>query len=247
MAGRSHHHARRSSDYPIAFGSVAQDDWRVTVTLHEAAHTGRLRQLLHEVEVEGEVRTRLGERVAVGGNGDEAVVFLYTTSSDAAHEAERITREVVQEDGLDADFAVHRWHPIEERWEDEQVPLPATEAARELEHEHLDEDEIAESEELKMGLWEARVEFETHQDAVALAERLEAEADELLPGWTVALRRHWKYLLIGADNEDQANQIAERLQGELPAGAKIQVEPSGALVWQVNWTSPFAVFGGLGT
>ena len=31
--------------------------------------------------------------------------------------------------------------------------------------------------------------------------------------------RHWRYLLIGADNEDQANEIAEQSAAELPAGA----------------------------
>jgi hypothetical protein len=224
---------------------VAEDDWRVTVTLRDGARASQLRQALHEHEVEEEVRDRLGTRIAVGeGNG---VVFLYANTREAAREAERVVREILIAHGLDADFRVDRWHPIEERWEDERVPLPTTDAERRAEHERREENEIAESERLGAALWEVRVELDSHRDAVNLAERLQAESDSLLPGWTFAVVRRWKYLLIGADSEDQGNQIADRLKSELPPGATIQVEPSGALAWQTLRTNPFAVFGGLGT
>ena len=77
-------------------------------------------------------------------------------------------------------------------------------------------------------------------------DQIVAERDTLVPGWTVSVVRRWKYLLVGADNEDQANQIAQRLQGELPGGARLEVEPSGTLAWQARPSNPFAVFGGLG-
>ena len=54
-----------------------------------------------------------------------------------------------------------------------------------------------------------RIEFDSHRDAAAMADRIESEADDLLPGYTISVVRHWKYLLIGADNEDQAHEIAE--------------------------------------
>lgn len=224
---------------------VGEDDWRVTVALREEADAERLRQALNEHEVEEEVRDRLGTRIAVG-EGD-GVVFLYTNAREAAREAERVVGEILLAQGLDADLAIDRWHPIEERWEDERVRLPATEAERHTEHERLEEDEIAESEQLGAALWEVRVELGTHHDAIALAERLQAGSEPLVPGWTFPVVRRWKYLLIGADNEDQANQIAQRLKGELPPRATIQVEPSGALVWQTIRGTPFAVFGGLGS
>jgi hypothetical protein len=222
---------------------VAEDDWRVTVTLAEGAQVGRLRQLLQEHEVETEVRERLGDRVVVG-EGD-GVVFLYTTTREAAREAERVVGEILSALGVDGDVAVDRWHPIEERWEDERVPLPTSGAERQVEHERLEQDEVAESERLGAALWEVRVELESHRDAVALAERLRAERDSLVPGWTFSVGRRWKYLLIGAGSEDQAHEIAERLEGMLPAGASIEVEPSGALARPTF--NPFAVFGGLGT
>lgn len=222
-----------------------EEDWRATVTLHDKARMGRLRHALDEHEVGEEASDRLGGRVAVSEGVD--CLFLYTDTREAAREAEGVVRQILLAHDLDADFALDRWHPIEERWENERVPLPRTDAERQAEHEHLEEDEIAESEKLGVALWEVRVELDSHHEAVALAERLQGESDALLPGWTCSVVRRWKYLLIGADTEDQANQIAEHLTGRLPAGATIHVEPSGGLAWQTTGRNPFVVFGGLGT
>jgi hypothetical protein len=224
---------------------VAQDDWRVTVTLPTEEHSGQVIASLAETEVEKDVRRALGERVVVGGGDDPGVVFLYTGARESALEAERVVRSVVGEHGIAAEYTIHRWHPEEERWEPEEVALPTTEARHEAEHERLEEDEAEESEELGEALWEVRIELDSHRDAVALADRIESEADDLLAGYTISVVRSWKYLLIGADNEDQAREIAEQLRGQLPAGAELKVEPSGALVWRSVKVSPFAVLGGL--
>jgi hypothetical protein len=220
------------------------DDWRVTVTLHGKGSASSLREVLHAHEVDEEVRGRLGNRVVVS-DGD-GVVFLYTNTRGAAREAERVVRELLLAHDLGAEFAIDRWHPVEERWEDERARLPRTEAERQAEHERLEADEIAESEELGAALWEVRVELGSHREAVSLAEHLAAESEALLPGWTCSVQRRWKYLLIGADTEDQAEEIADRLQRELPPGATIHVEPSGAIAWKVMGNNPFAVVGGLG-
>jgi hypothetical protein len=223
---------------------MAQDDWRVTVKLPTEEHSGRLVASLAETEVEQDVRTSLGDRVVVGGGDDPGVVFLYTGTREAAREAEKVVRGIVAEHDVEAEYAIHRWHPEEERWEPEGVTLPDTAAEHEVEHERLEEDEITESDDVG-ALWEVRIELDSHRDAVALADRIESEADELLSGYTVSVVRHWRYLLIGADNEDQAQEIAEKLRDELPAGAELKVEASGALVWQSMKPSPFAVLGGL--
>lgn len=216
----------------------------MTVTLPTEEHSGRLVASLAEAEVEQDARKALGDRVVVGGGDDPGVVFLYTGTREAAREAEKLVRGIVAEHGLEAGYAIHRWHPEEERWEPESVALPTSAAEHETEHERLDEDEVAESEEIG-ALWEVRIELHSHHDAVALADRIESEADELLAGYTVSVVRHWRYLLIGADNEDQAREIAEKLRGELPSGAELKVEASGALVWRSVKPSPFAVLGGL--
>jgi hypothetical protein len=225
---------------------VAQDDWRVTVILPAEEHSGRLTESLGEIEVEEDVRKTLGDRVIVGGGDNAGVVYLYAGTQEAAHGAVQVVRGILAQHDVQGDIAVHRWHPEEERWEGEDAALPATGAEHAAEHERLEADEVAESEELG-ALWEVRIEFDSHHDASAMAERLDSEADAVLPGMTITVVRHWKYLLIGADSEDQAHEIAEKIGGELPAGAELKVEASGTLVWRAVKPSPFAVLGGLAT
>jgi hypothetical protein len=61
----------------------------------------------------------------------------------------------------------------------------------------------------------------------------------------LVVRRH-TFLLVGAANEDDAKSLAERLRGEVPAGAVVAVEPGGGMVWEVTPQNPFVLFGGLG-
>jgi hypothetical protein len=225
---------------------VDHDDWRVTVTLRDADGAGGFRRALHEHRVEDEARERFGDRVAVG-DGEEGEILLYAGTREAAAEAERVVRDLLQQHGMEAGVRVDRWHPVEERWEEEDVPLPSTDAELQAEHERLEQDEIAESEQLGAALWEVRIELASRHDADALEERLRAESDSILPGWTFSVVRRWRYLVIGADTEDQANEVARRLKGELPPGATIQVGPSDALAWRAMPSNPFAVFGGLGS
>jgi len=210
------------------------DDWRLTATLKP----DRIRQLLQrlrEHEVEDDARDRLGGTVAVSAEGDN--VYAYADSPEAVHEAERIIAELIRERGLEAETAIHRWHELEQRWEDEAVPLPQTEAERRAEHERLEATEAAEARQRGRALWEVRLELPSHEETRALAQRLEDEGVPVIARWT--------YLLIGAENEDATRALAERLRDEAP-NATVQVEPSGEMVAQVTPANPFAIFGGLG-
>jgi hypothetical protein len=213
------------------------EDWRVTVTLHEEGLAGLFLGWLHEHRVSDDVRERLGNRVAVGTG--EGRVFLYADTPDAAGEAERVVRDVLAARELEAEIRIDRWHPLSERWEDESVPLPRTEAEREAEREFAKAEDTAESQETGAARWEVRVELQSHEDAQALAERLERDGLPVVQRWT--------FLIVGANNEDEARSLAERLRGAVPGGATVHVEPGGGLVWQVLPRNPFAVFGGLGT
>ena len=79
--------------------------------------------------------------------------------------------------------------------------------------------------------WEVRVETKTLGEAHDLTERLEAE------GYNVS--RTFTYVVVGTETREDAVVLARRIQGE--------VEPGGELVYEVQPTNPFAVFGGLGT
>ncbi len=86
--------------------------------------------------------------------------------------------------------------------------------------------------------FEVRVDLPSHREAVRFAEHLRAEG---LP----AVRR-WKYLVVGATDEDGARALATRLESEAPSGSEVVVEGSGQVAYAERPANPFAVFGGLG-
>ena len=78
--------------------------------------------------------------------------------------------------------------------------------------------------------WEVRVEAESLREAHDLAEQLRNE------GYDVS--RTFTYVIAGTESREQAVELARRIHGE--------VEPGGELVYEVQPSNPFAVFGGLG-
>ena len=203
----------------MADNAVADNnDWRVTITLANLADAEKTRQSFLEHEVEEDVRRKLGRNVAVGAGDSQ--IFLYAGTENAARDAERVARDVLAGQGIQAEFALHRWHPIEEEWEDPDVALPQTEAERQAEHQRLEDAETAESLATGSAQWEARVEFPSRHEAVALADKLRSE------GRTVIQR--WKFLVVGANNEDDARELADQIRREAPPDATVRAEAAGA-------------------
>jgi hypothetical protein len=212
------------------------DDWRVTVDFDDEGDGAQFAERLAAFELEAEERERLGDRVIVSRDGPR--VFLYTDAEERARAVHETVSARIESEGLSALTAFERWHPVEQAWKDPSVPMPRTEEQLEAEHERLQAREAAESLEKGRSEWEVRVELASHEDTVALAERLESEG--------IPVVRRYTFLLAGAVNEDDARALAERLEREAPQGARIAVEPGGGLVWEVAPSNPFAVFGGLG-
>jgi hypothetical protein len=208
------------------------DDFRVTVTFDDPATAGRLGDRLQAHKVEDEARTRLGGRVSVSSDGPR--VFLYANSAAAAQEAEQAVRAILDQDGFQADFALDRWHPIEEQWEDGSQPMPVSASERDAERDRREADEEAESQASGFADWEVRVDMPTHREAVALAERLKAEGREPI--------RRWKYVIVGANTEDEAHELAKTIRAEA-AEARVAVEPALGMVGDAADGSPFAIFG----
>jgi len=199
---------------------VADDDWRVTVTLHDQRHVGRTLQSLLERKAQDDKLLHLGHRVAV--SADDTAVFLYAGTEEAAREADRVAREVMAQRGLAADYAVDRWHPLAQEWQDAAVALPQTADQRQDEHQRLEDEQASESVTTGRAQWEVRIELPSHQDAVELAERLRREGRSVI--------RRWKFLVVGANNEDQANDLARTLAQEAPAATSVHPEPAGVIV-----------------
>jgi hypothetical protein len=202
------------------------NDWRVTATLHDAAHADRVLESMREHEVENDVRHRLGGRVAVSVDGPS--IFLYAGTENAAREADGIVRDLTAKHGLSADFALDRWHPAEEEWESADVALPQTDQERSAEHERLEEDETRESLATGHAQWEVRIELPSHHAAVQLADRLKAEGRPVI--------RRWTLLVLGANDSDDASALADAIKQEAPADAKVDVQELGPLI-------PFARIG----
>jgi hypothetical protein len=192
-------------------------DWRVTISLPSQAHVEQARRSLSEQEVEQDVRSRLGRSIVVG-SGDSRI-FLYAGTELAASEAERAARDVLGQLGIEAQFAVDRWHPIEEEWQSPDIAMPQTEAERQAEHQRLEDAETAESLAAGSPQWQARAELGSHREAVALASKLQGE------GYVVV--RRWKFLIVGASNEDDAQALAAHMGQEAPPDAQVVAEPAG--------------------
>jgi len=70
-------------------------------------------------------------------------------------------------------------------------------------------------------MFEVRVQLPSHRESVALAARLAGE------GYSVV--RRWRFLVVGANNADQAEEFAAKVRAEAPADAVVSTEEVGAL------------------
>jgi len=193
-------------------------DWRLTVRLRDASEAGLAAEHLSAHKVEGEVQRRLGGRVVVGiGAGDE--LFLYTHSRAAAATAQESASALLAGHGLAADYVLDRWHPVEEEWEPADVALPATAAEVAAERQRLDAEETSESLASGIAMFEVRVQLPSHRDSVALADRLRSA------GYSVV--RRWRFLVVGANNADQAEEFAASIRQQAPPGAVVSTEEVG--------------------
>jgi hypothetical protein len=212
------------------------DDWRITIDFDDEENGTQLVEWLAARRFESEERDSFGGRVAVSRDGP--VVFLYADTEELARDADGIVRALLSSEGLQAQVAFERWHPVEQEWKDAALPLPRTEEELEAERERQQAREAAESLASGEAEWEVRVSLPSREATDELADRLEGEG--------IPVTRRATFLLVGAVNQDEAVALAERLRAEAPEGASVEVEPGGAMVWEVSPKNPFAVFGGLG-
>lgn len=200
------------------------EDWRVEARLADSSAAAQLHAAAGAAKLYEHARRELYGRAAL--SHDENRVLAYTDTREHAEAAQVALEALVAMEGLAASYAIQRWHPLAERWEDADVPLPSGEEAIEEEaHEGEAADlalDYAEAQRAGVPEWEVRVTLPKHSDAVALAKKL-AEGD-------IRSQRHWTYLLIGAFSEEEANMLAERIRGEAPEGSDVRVEGTMAYV-----------------
>ncbi|MBV9606240.1 MAG: hypothetical protein JO027_14085 [Solirubrobacterales bacterium] len=213
------------------------DDWRLRAGLRDEGAARALTERLGAERLGEDVQTAFGDQLIVSGEGTN--VFCYAGERAQAELAADAIRTIAAERGWEVELELRRWHPTAEEWEDPDVPLPSTDAERAAEHAQVVARERQETAERGYAEYEVKVHCSSHHDTVELADRLQDEG--------LATVRRWKYLLVGASDEDAANALAERLRGEAPPGATVTAEVSQRAAWDDDpGRGSFAMFGGLG-
>jgi hypothetical protein len=190
-----------------------RDEWRVEVEL-DADEQGRsLGERLRALDLDDQARKRLGSSIIITRDGPH--LFLYAWHEESAREAERVVRELMEEDGLAGQVSLVRWHPVAEEWRPASEPLPQTESeirAEERRHEQAAELEKAETGEYP---WQVVIDLPSVRSTRDLA-------DELV-GRGLPVKRRFKYLIVGAPTEEEAMEVGRSLEGNVPDGSHVSV------------------------
>jgi hypothetical protein len=190
----------------------ATDEWRVEVALDEEQHGLSLGEKLHALELDDEARERLGGSVIVTRDGD--FLFLYAWHQESALEAERVVRRLMEQDKLSGEVTLTRWHPVGEEWRPADEPLPESEVERAEEEERNQVAGEREHRETGEPPWEVVIDLPDRRATLELAAKLRKEG--------LSLKRRWKYILVGADTEDEAVELGKRLV-DLPEGTHVGI------------------------
>jgi hypothetical protein len=94
--------------------TLPAEEWRVEVDLDDERHGYSLSERLRALDLDDEMRERLGRRVIVTRDGSR--LFLYTRTVGAARTAESVVREQLAADELTADVRVARWDAKRDAW-----------------------------------------------------------------------------------------------------------------------------------
>ena len=190
-----------------------RDEWRVEIALDEEHNGKTLSDALHHLKLDNEARKLLGGSVVVTRDG--RFVFIYAWHEESAQQAEHVVKNLMQDEQLVGQVSLMRWHPVAEEWKDASEPLPDDEAARVREMNEAEHEGFEEAQEYGEYPWEVVIDLPHIRDGHSLAKKLR---DERLP-----VKRHFRYLLVGAPSEDKAVELGERLEGEVPEGARIGI------------------------
>lgn len=204
------------------------DEWRVQVALRDEKHGQSVGERMRSLLIDEEARGLLGDGVIV--TRDDLDLFLYAGDEAGAREAERVIRDLLSEDQLQADVKLTRWHPVQEEWVDAAVPLPQTDADRSAELGRKERREAQEAVEEGDTDWDVRATFESHGATKEVADGLEAEGFDVL--------RRWRHLVAKVLTEEDAHSLEQRLRSEGAEDVEIEAR-------DVHMYGPFRFFAGI--
>jgi hypothetical protein len=190
-----------------------RDEWRVEVSLDRDEHADTLSGALRDLRLDDEARKLLGGSVIVTRDGP--FVFLYAWHEQFAQEAERVVKRIMDDEGLAGQVRLTRWHPVAEEWKAADEPLPDDEAARAEEMHEAEHEGSEGARRYGEYPWEVVIDLPHIGAGQELAKKLRGEG--------LAVKRHFRTLLVGAPSEDAAVELGERLEGDAPEGSRIGV------------------------
>jgi len=209
------------------------DDWRLQIDFVDEGPLDALQDRLDAEELEHDLSETFRDRVIVSNNG--TTIFLYAGDREQAEKAQALVERLCAEDEEEVTIDFRRWHPIAEEWRPADEPLPDEPSEEQVERGVAIARELKETEERGYSEFEVRVDLPSRREAERFAERLRAE------GLPVVHR--WKYVLIGAVDEEQAKELAERIRNEAPAGSGVAAEGTWAAAYDARPRSPFSFLG----
>jgi len=210
------------------------DDWRLQIDFREDGVLDALQDRLDAEELEHDLSTAFHDRVIVSRDG--TTIFLYAGDREQAEKARDLVVRLCEEAEEEVTIDLRRWHPLSLEWRPADEPLPEDVAARLAEHQARIAKERQEAQEQGYPRYEVQVKMPSWREADALQDRLR---DEGLP----AVQR-WRVVLIGTADEDAADELADRIRGEVPTGIVVAV--AGTLrEAEDDVPRPFAFLGGL--
>ncbi|HEX4751268.1 MAG TPA: hypothetical protein VH268_00100, partial [Solirubrobacterales bacterium] len=187
-------------------------------------------------ELDHDLALDVDRRVIVSHEG--ARIFLYAGDREQLDRARPAIEKFLDAKGWEAKLDLRHWHEVAEDWEDPDAAEPAGPAENAAEHERLmktEDEEVAAHD--GRAEFEVRVEFPSHHEAREFAAKLKEEGLEPV--------RRWRYMVVGAADEDAAQALADRIRAEAPADAKVSAEGSLAAAWAERPVNPLFWLGGL--
>lgn len=211
------------------------DDWRLQIDFRDEKAADAVEDQLDSEKLQHELSTAFQDRVIVSHEG--ATIFLYAGDRPQAEKARTLVEDFAKREDEELEVEFTRWHPLALEWRPADEPLPEGAEAEAAEHQARVALERGGADSQGDPPYEVRVSLPSYAEAGKFAERLRAEG---LP--TV---HRWRHLLIGANDEDQAEQMATRMREEAPVGSKVAVEGTLRSIENEAPANPFAFLGGL--
>jgi hypothetical protein len=211
------------------------DDWRVQIDFVEEGMVDAVHDRLDAEELEHDLSRTFHDRVIVSRDG--TTIFLYAGDREQAEKAEALVEQLARKEQEEVEVSFTRWHPEAEEWRPAEEPLPAETGATAAERAARVARERQESEEGGYPEYEVRIDLPSHGEAKDLVERLSAEGLRSV--------HRWRYVLLGAADEDGAKELADRIRAEVPPGSTVAVEGTWREAYAERSRSPFSFLGGL--